>query len=194
MPEPRLTPADAAEVDAFCRRSFRPATRNEIAMESRILDLLDANAAILARAEQAERVSAEGRAAGRMEAAKILLGTSAEDFPTVRLVRSRPIGDTGDYGTEWVDSEVIALFDAAGAPATKSLMESLEDAFWKMACDFESEKSRAEQAGAERDTLLDILERLHSVQDGCPLHKYNTVWVKAMEDAQAAFDRAGGGA
>ena len=46
----------------------------------------------------------------------------------------------------------------------------------------------------ERDTLLDILERLHSVQDGCPLHKYNTVWVKAMEDAQAAFDRAGGGA
>lgn len=85
MPE-RLTPADAAEVDAFCRRSFRPATRNEIAMESRILDLLD-----------------------------------------------------------------------------------------------------------ERDALLDILERLHSVQDGCPLHKYNTVWVKAMEDAQAAFDRAGGG-
>ena len=46
----------------------------------------------------------------------------------------------------------------------------------------------------ERDALLDILERLHSVQDGCPLHKYNTVWVKAMEDAQAAFDRAGGGA
>jgi len=55
-------------------------------------------------------------------------------------------------------------------------------------------RTRAEQAEAERDTLLDILERLHSVQDGCPLHKYNTVWVKAMEDAQAAFDRAGGGA
>lgn len=108
-------------------------------------------AALRERADQAQRVAAEGRAAGRMEAAAILLRQSAEEFPPDKMVRSYEIGCSGDYGVEWVESEVLALFDAGNAPATKSLIEGLDHAFWSVVSDLESAKERAEQVERERD-------------------------------------------
>ena len=162
MTTPRLTKERAAEADETALtvetdNAFLGSYADMTLLGRRILDLLD-------RVEQAERVAAEGRAAGRMEAAAILLRQSAEAFPPDKLVRSQAIGCSGDYGVEWVESEVLALFDAGNAPATKSLIEQLDGAFWSVVSDLESAKERAEQAERDRDEALQELRNIATAQ------------------------------
>lgn len=82
----------------------------------------------------AKKLAAEGRKAGRAEAAAILMAQEAESFPSAygddALVESYPIGDTGDYGAAWVPHKVLDLFDAADSEMT-SILERLEGGYWE---------------------------------------------------------------
>jgi hypothetical protein len=72
---------------------------------------------------------AEGRKAGRAEAAAILM-TQEADSILDDLTASMPIGDTGDYSAEWEREKVLALFDATGSAAL-SLIDRLDGAYWE---------------------------------------------------------------
>ena len=52
-------------------------------------------------------------------------------------------------------------------------------------------KQQLADARAEVERLRDVLERLRSVQNGCPLPKYEAEWSKAMDDATAALSAKG---
>lgn len=85
---------------------------------------------LLARVRELEALSAEGRKAGRAEAAAILMGLDAEQFDqNAVLTEGYSIGDTGDYGARWVPEKVLALFDAGESTVT-SLLERADADYW----------------------------------------------------------------
>jgi hypothetical protein len=74
-------------------------------------------------------LAAEGRRAGRAEAAAILMEQEADSILD-DLTSSTPIGDTGDYSAGWEREKVLHLFDATGSAAL-SLIDRLDGAYWE---------------------------------------------------------------
>jgi hypothetical protein len=138
------------------------ATAARAALESAILSSL------AVAEERARRAEGEGRAAGRAEAAEILMEQDAETFPAGEyedgthprsLVESYSCGTEGDYGTRWVPEKVRALFGvpADGGPAA-ALIERLRGAFDEVYAESDALRS-------ERDALAAALKRIASWGD-----------------------------
>ena len=77
-----------------------------------------AMATLLRQRDEARAIAAEGRRAGRAEAARILMEQDAETFPgdsspdaKNAVVFNQEIGISGDYATRWDEEKVRALFE-----------------------------------------------------------------------------------
>ena len=110
------------------------------------------------RVVELEAVAAEGRKAGRAEAAHILMEKSAEEWSGITdplLIASYKAGCTDEYGYSWVPEKVLAMFDATESVVT-SLLDRLDGAFWSMA-------GRAEDAESALTAANERVERLEAV-------------------------------
>jgi hypothetical protein len=106
--------------------------------------------------DEARAIAAEGRAAGRAEAAAILMNQEADSFPGDDLAESCAIGDTGDYSAEWVPEKVRALFDVPpNGGAVASLLERLDGAYWEAV----ARKDDAENARAAAEREVERLRK-----------------------------------
>lgn len=106
-----------------------------------------------ARADKAEqerdeqrKIAADGRKAGRREAAEILLRRSPERLDD--LIESVYGGQ--DYSEEWVRERVLAFFDA-DAPATVSLLDRQESDLYRLIDERDEQRARADKAEQDRD-------------------------------------------
>jgi hypothetical protein len=133
---------------------------------------------------------AEGRKAGRAEAAAILM-TQEADSILDDLTASMPIGDTGDYSAEWEREKVLALFDATGSAAL-SLIDRLDGAYWEATARAEDALRSAALRREERDPRLAALEEAARVVDGLAAHtsredEEQRAWLYAYAKAAAAI-------
>jgi hypothetical protein len=133
---------------------------------------------------------AEGRKAGRAEAAAILM-TQEADSILDDLTASMPIGDTGDYSAEWEREKVLALFDATGSAAL-SLIDRLDGAYWEATARAEDALRSAALRREERAPRLAALEEAARVVDGLAAHtsredEEQRAWLYAYAKAAAAI-------
>lgn len=121
-----------------------------------------------AQLNQARAIAAEGRKAGRAEAARILMEQDAETFPgdasyhpKSAFVFSEEIGISGDYATRWNEAKVRELFELdKERTAFDEWADRVEEESWEQhARDLERQ-----EIIRERDALRASLERLEALR------------------------------
>jgi hypothetical protein len=118
--------------------------------------------------DEARAIAAEGRAAGRAEAAAILMEQEADSILD-DLTSSTPIGDTGDYSAGWEREKVLHLFDATGSAAL-SLIDRLDGAYWEATARAEDALRSAALRREEREPRATALDEAARVVEFADLH------------------------
>jgi hypothetical protein len=143
--------------------------------------------ALAGERDEARRLAAEGRQAGRAEAAQMLMDRiepehfDPEGKDTRGLLDSVSSGESGDWSAAWAPEKVRELFDvSADGGVMGSLLERLDGSYWaaegrrddavRRAEAAEKERDEARQAAFERtaarDGLLDVEARLRERLSG----------------------------
>lgn len=111
---------------------------------------MDYSGKVEARVAELEARERRARQEGRAEALQLLLGACAETFPD-KYLRSSPMGETGDYSTDWDDKKLRELLEVE---AVESLVERLEAHVLETGADRDSWAEQADQR------VTDVLERV----------------------------------
>jgi len=134
-----------------------------------------------ARAEELEKEKADwqdARAEGRRECIAILLEMDAETALD-EYIGDHPIGDTGDYGSQWKVEELRNLFNA---DERESITERSEGAYWELRGEMIGVEDALSASQAEVRRLRDALE---SIQ----IWSQDALTCTFLDDAPGAFEQ-----